>query len=86
MVRAKIQFFEDHSISSILTRFSKDQAVVDYILPSLMITVFYAFVRSFGIAVSIALVNPYCLISVVITVLMMFLFIRRNSKVLQSVQ
>ena len=81
-----MQFFEDHSISVILTRFSKDQAVLDYIIPSLMITVCYAIVRSFAIAVSIALVNPYTLISVVITILMMFLYIRRNSKVLQTVQ
>lgn len=77
-----MQFFDDNSIAEILTRFSKDQAVLDYVVAPLMITVVYAIVRSIGITVSICLVNPYTLIAAAITILFMYLIIKWNTRVL----
>lgn len=64
IVRAKIIFFDSNPIGRILTRFSKDMAVLDLIVPQAMVLVSYGIFRTISVTVALSIVNYWLLIPV----------------------
>lgn len=62
VLSAKIEFFDSNPVGRILTRFSKDMAVLDLVTPPVAIVMTYGIFRAFTVAVSIIIINPWLLI------------------------
>ena len=65
IVRAKIVFFDSTPIGRVLTRFSKDMAVLDLIMPSGFVLLSYGIFRTVFVTISLCIVNVWLLIPVV---------------------
>lgn len=62
VLRSKILFFDSNPIGRILTRFSKDMAVLDLLVPAVSILMTYGIFRAFTVCISIVIVNVWLLI------------------------
>ena len=65
IVRATVVFFDSNPIGRILTRFSKDMAVLDLIVPSVCVLVSYGIFRTGTVTLALGIVNPWLLIPLV---------------------
>jgi ATP-binding cassette subfamily C (CFTR/MRP) protein 4 len=73
VLRAKILFFDSNPIGRIITRFSKDMAVFDMVIPVLAVFVIQGFLRTLTVSITVIVVNPYLIIVVAVcAVLMVF--------------
>lgn len=68
LLRANILFFDSNPIGRILTRFSKDMAVMDLIVPTLSILMTYGIFRAIAVTICIICVNYWMLIPIAISV------------------
>jgi ABC-type bacteriocin/lantibiotic exporter with double-glycine peptidase domain len=80
VLRSKILFFDSNPTGRIVTRFSKDIVVLDFILSSVMTYAVGGLFNAAAVAISAAVVNPYILIAVAIACLIMFYIIKVGSK------
>jgi ATP-binding cassette subfamily C (CFTR/MRP) protein 4 len=62
VLRANVLFFDSNPIGRILTRFSKDMAVLDYVAPPTIILMTYGIFRAFTVAISLVIINYWLLI------------------------
>jgi ABC-type multidrug transport system fused ATPase/permease subunit len=67
VLRSNILFFDSNPIGRILTRFSKDMAVMDLIVPSLSILMSYGIFRAIAVTICIICVNYWMLIPIAIS-------------------
>ena len=79
VLRANILFFDSNPIGRILTRFSKDMAVLDLIAPSLTILMTYGIFRAITVALSLCVVNYWLLIPTIISVVYMTYLLKYTS-------
>ena len=79
IVRAKILFFDSTPIGRILTRFSKDMAVLDLILPSASVLMTYGIFRTIGVTITLCIVNPWLLILAFFTLIYFVYTLKRAS-------
>jgi ATP-binding cassette subfamily C (CFTR/MRP) protein 4 len=82
LLKAKLLFFEMNPIGRILTRFSKDQVIIDVVLSSILTSVVIGILNGLSVAISIAVVNPYTLILFAITLVLMWILMRMSTHVL----
>lgn len=80
VLRAKILFFDSNPIGRIVTRFSKDVAVLDYIVPILMIFIASGVFRTLTVAITVGIINPYLFIIIALLVVLMVLTLRHGQK------
>lgn len=66
----------------IITRFSKDLTVTDYMLPSIAIFVTQGIFRAISVAITVSIVNPYILIAIVVVLALMYWVAKMGSQVL----
>ena len=57
IMRAKVVFFDSNPIGRILTRFSKEMALLDQVFPAVLVFMSYGIFRTIGASISLALVN-----------------------------
>lgn len=62
VLSAKIVFFDSNPVGRILTRFSKDMAVLDLVMPPISIVMTYGIFRALTVAISIIVINYWLLI------------------------
>ena len=62
LVRAKVVFFDSNPIGRILTRFSKDMAVLDLIVPSISVLISNGLFRTISVGITLCIVNYWLLI------------------------
>ena len=79
LLRAKILFFDSNPFGRIITRFSKDQAVLDNVIPNMCSFITIGLFRSLAVSISIAIVNPYILVVIFIAIIFMLLVLRKGS-------
>ena len=65
IVRAKIVFFDSNPIGRILTRFSKDMAVLDLIFPTTIVITSYGIFRTVFVSIALCIVNYWLVIPIV---------------------
>ena len=68
LLRAKIVFFDSNPIGRIITRFSKDMAVLDMVMPNFAVVISYGIFRASAVGVSLCIVNYWLVIPLVLTV------------------
>ena len=78
IVRAKVVFFDSNPIGRILTRFSKDMAVLDLIMPPNAVIISYGIFRTASVTISLCIVNFWLTIPLVF-VLIYFSYIMRRA-------
>jgi len=61
VLRANILFFDSNPIGRILTRFSKDMAVLDIVAPSISILMTYGIFRAITVTISLVIINYWLL-------------------------
>lgn len=78
IVRAKIVFFDSNPIGRILTRFSKDMAVLDIVVPTVTVLISYGIFRTASATIALCVVNYWLLIPLLMSVLY-FLYIAKKA-------
>ena len=77
LVRAKILFFDSNPIGRILTRFSKDMAVMDLILPQITGMATLTVFRTITVTATLIIIYPYILVIVLIALIIMFTILKK---------
>lgn len=67
VLRSNILFFDSNPIGRILTRFSKDMAVMDLIAPALSTMMTYGIFRAIAVTISIVAVNYWIAIPIAVS-------------------
>ena len=80
IVRAKILFFDSNPIGRILTRFSKDLALLDLLLPNALAISSYGMFRTIMGTISLSIVNFWLLIPVLL-IGIYFAYVARTASV-----
>lgn len=78
IVRAKIVFFDSNPIGRILTRFSKDMAVLDIIVPTVTVLISYGIFRAASATIALCVVNYWLLIPLFMSVFY-FIYIAKKA-------
>lgn len=86
VLRATILFFDSNPIGRIVTRFSKDVGVLDFLVPILMIFISQGVFRTFTVAVTVGIINPYLFIFIAISLAMMVYALKQGSRTMQESQ
>ena len=68
ILRSKILFFDSNPIGRILTRFSKDIATLDLIVPTVSVLMTYGIFRALTVTISLCIINYYLLVPTVLAV------------------
>jgi len=78
VLRADIVFFDSNPIGRITTRFSKDQTVLDIMLPPITVLVTQGILRSITVILSVSFVNPWLLIPAVVGLVYMIWVVKKG--------
>ena len=77
IVHARVLFFDSNPIGRILTRFSKDVAVLDLIVPQFVVMITFGSFRAISVTISLCIVNYWLCIPLVI-VLIYFVYVYKR--------
>lgn len=80
VIRAKILFFDSNPIGRIVTRFSKDVLVLDFIVPVFFVYVLNGILRTFVVAITVGIINPYLFIAIAVAVVIMVFVLRHATE------
>lgn len=75
-----MQFFSDNPIGKIITRFTKDIAVLDFIIAPIVSEVLYGFIKSVGVIIAVMIVNPFTILVFVVVVILMIILLKKAMK------
>lgn len=79
-MRSKIVFFDSNPIGQIITRFSKDVAVLDLVLPFIAVMTSFGVFRIISVAITIIILNPIFLLLILISLCLVFKFLNVASR------
>ena len=77
LIRSKILFFDSNPIGRIFTRFSKDMAVLDLILPMISGMATMTIFRTIAVSITLMAIYPYIIVIVFIAILMMLTVLKK---------
>ena len=84
VIRASILFFDSNPVGRVLTRFSKDMAILDSLLPTVCVFATFGIFRSLTVMLVVIILNPWlALVIALVTALMYYVF---KSKVFVMVE
>ena len=84
VIRASILFFDSNPVGRVLTRFSKDMAILDSLLPTVCVFATFGIFRSLTVMLVVIILNPWlALVIALLTALMYYVF---KSKVFVMVE
>ena len=66
VLRSDMVFYDSNPIGRIITRFSKDIVVTDMAIPGISIFVTQGVLRTISVFITIAIINPWLLIPILI--------------------
>ncbi len=84
VIRAKILFFDSNPIGRIVTRFSKDIMVLDFILPIFFMYLTNGVLRTIVVAVTVGIINPWLFIAIAVAIVFMVLILRHATTAMQK--
>lgn len=79
ILRSKIVFFDSNPIGRVVTRFSKDVSVLDFIIPTLTVFIAQGIFRTLTVAITISIINPYLFIVVFAGAILMVYVLRKGT-------
>ena len=80
MLRAKIEFFDSTPIGTVLTLFSKDMALCDYLIPPITVLISYGIFRAVSVSIAICVVNYWLLIPLLLAIIYFTWQVKRASQ------
>ena len=86
ILRSKVVFFDANPIGRILTRFSKDMAVLDLIVPQVAVLITYGIFRTTSVAIALCIVNYWLLIPLVFVVSYFIYVVKRSIQAMVEAQ
>ena len=84
VIRATILFFDSNPVGRIVTRFSKDVTVLDFIIPVFIVFIANGMFRTATVTVALGIINPWLFIAVALAVGFMFLILGRGTRPMQD--
>jgi len=84
VLRSKSRFFDLTSSGEILTRFTKDIVMIDFLMPPQLMLITFGLFRSLSVAISVAVVTPYTLIPIAVCLAIMILVLRLSLQALNE--
>lgn len=84
VLRAEILFFDSNPVGRILTRFSKDVTVLDYIIAPFLIFIAQGVFRTLTVCITVGIINPWLFIAVVICLGFMYLVLSYGQRPMQD--
>lgn len=76
VIRAKILFFDSNPIGRIVTRFSKDILVLDFIVPVFFVYMANGVFRTIVVSITVGIINPWLFIAIAVAVVIMVFVLR----------
>lgn len=86
VLRADILFFDRNPVGRILTRFSKDIAVMDFSIAPFFIWCSMGIFRAITVTITIGIINPWLFIGLAISLVLMWLSMKRSVRIMQEYQ
>ena len=75
VIRASILFFDSNPVGRVLTRFSKDMAILDSLLPTVCVFATFGIFRSLTVMLVVIILNPWlALVIALVAALMYYVF------------
>jgi len=82
VLRADILFFDANPVGRILTRFSKDIAVMDFSIAPFFIWCSMGIFRAITVTITIGIINPWLFIGLAISFVFMWLSMKRSVRIM----
>lgn len=82
VLSANITFFDSNPVGRILTRFSKDMAVLDLIVAAISIVMTYGLFRAISVTITISIINPWLLIPALFSIAYLIYLMRSPAEVM----
>ena len=73
VLRAKILFFDSNPVGRVLTRFSKDMAILDSLMPTVCVFATFGVFRSLTVMIVVIIINPWLTFVIALVVFFMYL-------------
>lgn len=86
LLRSNILFFDSNPMGRIVTRFAKDMAILDMVMPVILVFLAFGIFRTLTVALTVAVVNPWLLIPLVVCFLLMLYFLRKGAPSMNQAQ
>lgn len=84
VIRALILFFDSNPVGRIVTRFSKDVTVLDFIIPVFVVFIAQGMFRTLTVTVTLGIINPWLFIAVAVALALMFYILSRGVRPMQD--
>lgn len=82
LIRAKILFFDSNPIGRIVTRFSKDVMILDFVIGPFIVFIANGLFRTFTVCITVGIINPWLFIGIVLCSVLMYIILRIGSGVM----
>ncbi len=72
VLRASILFFDSNPVGRVLTRFSKDMAILDSLLPTVCVFATFGIFRSLTVMLVVIILNPWLALVIALVIILMY--------------
>lgn len=86
VIRSIVLFFDSNPVGRIVTRFSKDVTVLDFVIPIYVVFIAQGMFRSLTVTATVGIINPWLFIAVAIAIALMVYILRKGVKPMQDAQ
>jgi ABC-type multidrug transport system fused ATPase/permease subunit len=80
VIRATILFFDSNPVGRIVTRFSKDVTVLDFVIPLCVVLIAQGAFRTITVTITLGVINPWLFIVVAIALGLMFYILSKGTR------
>jgi ATP-binding cassette subfamily C (CFTR/MRP) protein 4 len=80
VIRSVVLFFDSNPVGRIVTRFSKDVTVLDFIIPVYVVFIAQGMFRSLTVTVTVGIINPWLFIAVAVAIALMVFILKKGVK------
>ena len=72
VLRASILFFDSNPVGRVLTRFSKDMAILDSLMPTVCVFATFGIFRSLTVMLVVIILNPWLALVIALVIILMY--------------
>jgi ABC-type bacteriocin/lantibiotic exporter with double-glycine peptidase domain len=86
VLRAEILFFDKNPIGRIVTRFSKDVSILDFVVAPFLVFISHGMLRTLTVCITVGIINPWLFIGIAIALGFMYVILKLGSGVMVQSQ
>lgn len=80
VIRSPILFFDSNPSGQVITRFQRDQTIIDSVLPAIMLIVTQGALRTIMVIISVSTVNPFLILIALVGLMYMVWLVRKATR------